>query len=105
MAWSGHLTIATVRSQILRALRTNRPVYPASVHTRVIVKSSTSHSAAVMLNVAVLQGGCDRDRQQQPVGVDRNVPIAALDLHPAVVPAERYRRRGRSGVDHGRGLH
>jgi hypothetical protein len=43
----GRLTIATARSQILRAPRTNRPVYPASAHTRVIVENA-SRSAAVM---------------------------------------------------------
>jgi len=58
--------------------------------------------------VPVLQGGGrDHDGQQQPAGVDRDLPLAALDLLPAVLPAAG----GRDGVggadglrvDHGRG--
>src|SRR5215211_5583391 len=51
--------------------------------------------------VAVLQGGGrDHDDQQQPAGVDRDVPLAALDLLPAVVPAAG----GRDGVSGADGL-
>jgi hypothetical protein len=54
-------------------------------------------------------GGRDHDGQQQPAGVDRDVPRAALALVPAVVPAAGGRDgvggADGLGVDHGRGRH
>jgi hypothetical protein len=77
-----------------------------------VIVENASRSAAVMRNGPSRSwegGGCDHDGQQQSAGVDRDVPLAALDLLPPVVPAAGGRDgvggADGLGVDHGRGRH
>jgi hypothetical protein len=77
-----------------------------------VIVENASRSAAVLPNAPSRSsqgGGRDHDGQQQPAGVDRDVPLAALDLLPAVVPAAGGRDgvggADGLGVDHGRGRH
>jgi hypothetical protein len=102
LVWSGRLTIVAARSQSLPASPTNRPGYPASAQTRVLVENA-SGSAAVMGNAPSRSwegGGRDHDGQQQSAGVDRDVPRAALcsssRRRPRCWWSGRCRRRGRS---------
>jgi hypothetical protein len=76
----------------------------------VIVENASRSAGDAERTVTVLQGGGrDHDGQQPSAGVDRDVPLAAVDLFPAVVPAAGGRDgvggADGLGVDRGRGRH